>query len=318
MKKFIRDSRSVIIIGGGAIGTELSKLMCSAHLQTTLLHSSDYILNRYFDCEISEQVQQMLETEGIFIYNNSIVTSIEEEKNKSGNIIKKMSHVITKDGREFVADGVIYATGFRPNSFLVHEKVELGDKGAIIVDEYMRTSYPDVFAIGDCATTALKNVKVPTYVPHASDAIRQGEVAAVNLNKAKVKVNKSQGTYNLNFDSDNTICMTGLSLTKAKQEGFNCDVAFIRNDYVNSNYYFEIWLVYEKESYKILGMQSMGTAPEISSQVDIISLAIQNDMTILDIEYTDFYFKHGFRNPRSFTKLIADKIRQQEKLLKNY
>lgn len=205
---------------------------------------------------------------------------------------------------------MIYATGFRPSSFLVADKVELGDKGSIVVDEYMQTSHPDIFAVGDCATTRLTNVKKPQYIPHVSDAIRQGEVAAVNLITPKVKLNKSQGTYKLNFADNIVLCMTGLTYKKAKLEGFNCEIVFVRDDYVNSDYYYELWLVYEKGSRKILGAQSRGTAPEIVSQADIISLAIQNNMTVDDIEYTDFYYKHGFKNPRSFTKILADKIRQ--------
>lgn len=318
LKKFMRESRSVVVIGGGAIGAEISKIMNNAHIQTTLIHSSPFILNRYLDKDVAEDVQQSLESDGIEICINSLVTGIQEELIDTGNVRKKVSHVFTRDGREFIADGVIYSTGFRPNSFLVADQVELGDKGAIAVDEYMQTSVPDVFAVGDCATTTLTNVKVPTYVPHASDAIRQGEVAAVNLMQPKVKLNKSQGTYKLNFDSENTLCMTGLSLSKAQQEGFNCDVAFVRDDYVNSDAYYEMWMVYEKETHKILGMQSKGTAKEIAAQADIISLAIQNDMTVEEIEYTDFYFKHGFKNPRSFTKMVADKIRQQERIAKIY
>lgn len=182
----------------------------------------------------------------------------------------------------------------------------------------MQTSHPDVFAVGDCATTTLKNVKLPTYVPHASEAIRQGDIAAVNLIEKKVKLNCSQGTYRLNFDKKISLCMTGLSLEKARKEGFDCEVAFISDTYVNSDDYFEMWLVYEKGTHKILGMQCKGSAIELGAQVDIISLAIQNDMTVEDIEYSDFYFKHGFNNLRSFTKMFADKIRQTERMADRY
>lgn len=103
-------------------------------------------------------------------------------------------------------------------------------------------------------------------------------------------------------------------MSEQKKEGFDCEIVFIRNDYLENDYYYESWLVYEKGSYKILGIQSKGNDPEISSHADIISLAIQNGMTVQDIEYTDFYFRHGFKNPRSFVKLFADKIRQQERL----
>lgn len=323
IKRFMKTSRNVIIIGGGAIGVEIAQIMNNAKLQTTLIHSSNNILNRYLDQEVAEDVQKTLALRGIDIMTNSVVVDIKEEVIENtniheGNVGKVISRVFTKDGREYVADGVIYATGFRPNSFLVGEQLELGDRGAILVDDYMRTSHPDVFAIGDCATTNVTNMKTPTYVPHVSDAIREGDVAALNLLEPKIKLNKSQGTYNLNFDEEMTLCMSGLSLEKAKQEGFDCKSVYVRNDYVSSDGYYEIWMVYEKGTHKILGMQSKGNASEISAQADIISLAIQNNTSIDDIEYIDFYYKHGFKNPKSFIKLIADKIRQQEKLEKLY
>ena len=312
IKKFMNESRSVIIIGGGAVGVELAELMKNAHIKTTLIHPSSYILNRYLDEAVALEVQKSLINRGIAIETNTIVTSIQEETIEIKQKTKKLSHIFTQDGHEFIADGVIYATGFRPSTFLVADKVALGDKGAIIVDEYMQTSHPDIFAVGDCATTRLTNVKNPQYIPHVSDAIRQGEVAAVNLVTPKVKLNKSQGTYKLNFADNIVLCMTGLTLKKAQLEGFNCEMIFVRDNYVNSDYYYELWLVYEKGTHKILGVQSRGTAPEIASQADIISLAIQNNMTVDDIEYTDFYYKHGFKNPRSFTKILADAIRQKE------
>lgn len=311
LKMLMHRCRSIIVIGGGGIGVEMAKILAKAQIKTTLIHASDYILNRYLDKVVGEGVQKFLESIGVNVVTDSIVTDIKEElvNPETG---KKVSHVFTRNGREFTADGVIYTTGFRPNSFLLADQVKLGDKGAILVNEYMQTSDPDVFAVGDCATTILTNVKNPAYVPHASDAIRQGEVAAVNLMGDKVKLSKSQGTFKMNFDEDLTVNMTGLSLARAKQEGYDCDQVFIANDFVASDKYYHVWLVYEKGSHKILGIQCTGTAEEIAAQSDLISLAIQQNLTVEDIEYTDFYFKHGFRQPKSFSKLLADEIRRKE------
>ncbi len=180
----------------------------------------------------------------------------------------------------------------------------------------MQTSHPDVYAVGDCATTKLTNVKEPTYVPHASDAIRQGDVAGANLAGNTVQLKYSQGTYKLNFDRDISLCMSGLTHEKAKQEGFDSDVVTIRDQYVNGNAFFEAYLVYEKVTHKILGIQCKGSSFEVGAQAEIISLAIQNNLTVEDLQYSDFYFKHGFNNPRSFTQILADAIRQKEKAVK--
>ena len=315
LKKFMGEARNIIIVGGGASGVELSYILTKYNIKATLIHSSEHILNRYLDDEVSDGIQASLEKSGVEIHTNTIVTDIWHEKDDYKN--KSVSHLVTKDGKKFVADGIIYAVGSRPNTFLVSDKLSLNDKGAIIVDEYMQTSHPDVFAVGDCATTSLTNIKEPIYISNASDAIRQGETAAINLVEAKDKVTKSQGTYKLNYDLKNILCKTGLTLKQAKREGFDCGIVHVKDDYESAGLFFEIWLVYEKESHKILGMQSRGSAPEIAPQIDIISLAIQNNMTIKELEYVDFYFRHGFKNPKSFAKLIADEIRDKEAKEKN-
>ncbi|MGO2517527.1 MAG: FAD-dependent oxidoreductase [Leuconostoc falkenbergense] len=314
IRQLMAESRSCIVIGGGAIGIEMAKILSELKIETTIIHSSDFILNRYLDKEIALDMQNALVENGVKIITNTLITSIDEENLKDSN--RKISHVRTADGQHFEADGIIYATGFRPNSFLVADQVALGDRGAIIVDDYMQTSHPDVYAVGDCATTKLTNVKEPTYVPHASDAIRQGDVAGANLAGNTVQLKYSQGTYKLNFDRDISLCMSGLTHEKAKQEGFDSDVVTIRDQYVNGNAFFEAYLVYEKVTHKILGIQCKGSSFEVGAQAEIISLAIQNNLTVEDLQYSDFYFKHGFNNPKSFTQILADAIRQKEKSVK--
>jgi len=316
LKKLMREARSIIIVGGGATGVELSHIFSKYNIETTLIHSSEYILNRYLDKEVSYKVQSSLEKKGVRIYTETTVKDIWYEKYEYKN--KAVGYLVTKNGEKFVADGIIYAIGSRPNTFLAQNKISMNNKGAIIVDDYMQTNYPDIFAVGDCATTSFTNINKPIFSSNASDAIRQGEIAAINLKELKKKIIKSQGTYKLNYDSQNILCKTGLSLNQAKREGFDCDTAYVRDTYESTGLFFELWLVYEKGTHKILGMQSNGSAPEIAPQIDIISLAIHNGMTINDLEYVDFYFRHGYKNPKSFTKLIVDEIQDKEIRENNY
>ena len=308
IREFMDHAGTVLVIGGGAIGIETCRVMLDRGLRTTLLQSHAYILDRYLDPDVAAHGRAALEEEGLEIHTSTVVTDIREEVADDG---RRQAVVTSSDGREFRADGVIYATGFRPNSFLVGRLARLGDKGAIVVDEYMRTSLPDVFAVGDCATTTLTHVAEPKYVPHASDALRQGEIAAINLAGPRQKINPSQGTYNLNIGS-RTLCMTGLSHHRALQEGYDAAVAYLKNDFLEGDSHYRIWLVYEKGTHKILGMQLRGTARELSPYADIVSLAIERDMTIEELEFADFYFKHGYRNPNNFTKILADIVRVQD------
>ncbi|MCL1870550.1 MAG: FAD-dependent oxidoreductase [Promicromonosporaceae bacterium] len=311
IKELLDTARSVIVIGGGAIGVETALVTAQKGLSTTLLQASSSLLNRYLDDDVAAEVQASLVEEfRIDVHTSCLITDIVEKPADDGRTV---ATVTTQSGHAYTADGIIYATGFRPNTLLIGSQAELGDRGAIVVDEYMRTSVPDVFAVGDCATTKVSHVADPVYIPHASDALRQGEVAAVNLVGPRRKINPSQATYNLNFGS-RTLCISGISHRRALMEGYDSAVAYYRNDYLSSDKYYKVWLTYERETHKILGIQVRGTADEISSYADIVSLAIERGSTVEDLEFADFYFKHGYRNPGGFLRSLAAVVHAQDPL----
>ncbi|GAA2178659.1 FAD/NAD(P)-binding oxidoreductase [Brooklawnia cerclae] len=215
IKELMESAKRIVIIGGGAIGVEVARALLHKNVPTTLLQSHATILDRYVDDEVNIDIIDSLRSAGLDVHTEALVTEFEEVLGPDG---RRQVMAKTSDGRAFSGDGIIYATGFRPNSFLLGGKAELGDKGAIVVDDYMRTSIPDVFAVGDCSTTNLTNVARPVYVPHASDAFRQGEIAAINLVGPRQKINPSQGTYNLNIGS-RTMCISGITYKRAIEEG---------------------------------------------------------------------------------------------------
>jgi NADPH-dependent 2,4-dienoyl-CoA reductase/sulfur reductase-like enzyme len=306
--KLSETAKKIIIVGGGFIGVEISRVFATQGLDVTLIQAHSYLLDKYLDEPAARNVEKMMRDEGIDIQLSTFPVDIREESNpKTGTSL----NLYTDHYEKFEADVIIYSVGFRPNSFLLANQVELGDMGAIEVDDYMRTSKPDVFAIGDCATSRVNRIKGNKYLPHASEAIRQGQIAAINLMKPRQKITPSQGSYSMNLEG-RTVCATGLSQTKADAEGFNCGRVHYRNQFLNSDEYMNIWMVYEKGTHRILGIQVEGTVNGISLYADLISLAIQEDLSIEDVEFSDFYFKHGYKNPNGVMQTLAQLIRQED------
>ncbi|MFC4652957.1 FAD-dependent oxidoreductase [Lactococcus nasutitermitis] len=299
--------KKLVVVGGGFIGVELSRIFVKKGLDVTLLQASEHLLDKYLDTPAAENIENVLRAEGVKLELSTFPVDIREENNSETGYKLVLYTYLSK---KFEADAIIYAVGFRPNSFLLANQVTLGDMGAVEVDEYMRTSEPDIFAVGDCSTTYVNRIKHSLYLPHASDAIRQGEIAAINLVEARQKINSSQGTYNMNIEN-RTLCVTGLTQKRAQAEGFDCDMVYSHNSFLNSDEFTNAWLVYEKRTHKILGVQIEGTAPEVSGYVDTFSLAIEQNLSIEDIEFTDFYFKHGYQNPEGLTKILAQLVRKQ-------
>jgi NADPH-dependent 2,4-dienoyl-CoA reductase/sulfur reductase-like enzyme len=302
------NANDVTVIGGGLIGTEISRIFAMKGLHVTLVQSPEHMMNRYLDPVMSEQVEKALEDEGVTIITGS--RAIDYHSKKPNPFRKPRLTVVTNKGLEIQTDGVVVSVGFRPNTYLLTGQVKFGDHGAIVVDEYMRTSDPDVFAIGDCSTTYLNLSNENVYMPHASDAIREGEVVAMNLEKCCEKIPVSLGTYNLNTDGF-TIAVTGLTKENAIKYGYDAEAAYYENHYLNSPHYCKLYMVYEKGTKKILGFQVVANI-DVGAYANIFSLAIQDGKSIDDIELCDFYFEHGYKNPSGFNKILAKIVREQE------
>ncbi|MCL2114030.1 MAG: FAD-dependent oxidoreductase [Streptococcaceae bacterium] len=306
--RLIEKAKKVVVVGAGFIGVEISQILAKRGLEVTLIQAHHYILNKYLDEVPARSIERMLEKEGVTLSLSTYPTNITEPNQPSlGSAIT----LFTNNDKVFEADAIIYSTGFQPNTFLLKGQAELGERGAIEVDEYMQTSVPDVFAIGDCATSTVYRLKGTHYLPHAAEALRQGEIAAINLAKPVLKLRPSQNTYNMNLD-ERSICSVGMTKASAEQNGYKCGIVNYRNTYLNSDKYINAYMVYEKETHQILGLQIEGTSPEIPSYSDLISLAIQYDLTAEDLEFSDFYFKHSYKNPGGIIRPLVKLIRKED------
>ncbi|QMS89491.1 glutathione-disulfide reductase [Nostoc edaphicum CCNP1411] len=140
--------KRLAIIGGGYIGVEFSSMMHAFGCQVTVIEKDEMILSG-FDNDIRSAVQQGLSQRGIKLFTNSTVQEIKYSD-------ESLLLTITGKKREIItADTILVATGYAPNTKnlgLENARVELGEDGAIRVDEYSRTSQKNIFAVGDCTS----------------------------------------------------------------------------------------------------------------------------------------------------------------------
>ncbi|WDC84063.1 NAD(P)/FAD-dependent oxidoreductase [Caloramator sp. mosi_1] len=140
----IKGMKDIVVIGGGFIGVEFAEQLKINDKNVTLVEVADKILWQAFDDEYAELAQQEMINNGIKLKVGTKVKSI------LGN--NKVEEVEFENGEKIKADAVILGMGVVPNSELAKQLgLKLNEKGAILVDEYMRTSEKDIFAVGDCA-----------------------------------------------------------------------------------------------------------------------------------------------------------------------
>jgi len=167
------DKKKIVVVGGGYIGIELVEAFANEGREVTLVDGLDRILNKYLDPEFTDILTDELIKRGVNVHLNEMVKGFYGEDGK-------VTKVVTSAG-EYEADMVIMCVGFRPNTELVKGQVDMMPNGAIIVDNYMRTSAADVFAAGDSCAVNYNPNGGHAYIPLATNAVRMGMLVGKNI-----------------------------------------------------------------------------------------------------------------------------------------
>ncbi|MEG2788555.1 MAG: FAD-dependent oxidoreductase [Romboutsia sp.] len=295
-----KDSKNVVVIGAGYIGVELAEAFEIQGKNVTLIDAENRIMAKYLDKEFTDLAQSEFTKKGVNLVLSQQVSKFEGNNNK-------VSKVIT-DKEEFEADLVILCIGFSPSTKIVQGKLDTLPNGAIIIDEYMRTSKEDVFAAGDCCVVNFNPANEKRYIPLATNAVRMGTLVAKNLINPTLKYMGTQGTSGIKI-YDLCIASTGLTEEVAK----NTTSLNIGSVIASDNYRPEfmptfdeatIKLVFDKDSRKIIGGQIISKI-DLTQFINTLSVVIQNEMTLEELAMTDFFFQPHFNKPWSLLNIAA-------------
>ncbi|HOD50614.1 MAG TPA: FAD-dependent oxidoreductase [Candidatus Hydrogenedentes bacterium] len=277
-------AQDVVVIGGGLIGVEVTEALVEKGCRVTMVELADQILGM-LDWEMAQLVEQHMESRGVKVMTNTTATLLEGEGGK-------VKRVVTNQG-VLPVDMVIMGIGVRPNVALAKQAgLEIGRTGAIKVDDHLRTSDPNVFAVGDCAENVDLITGEPSYVPLGSTANKHGRVAAINICGG-------QDTYPGILGSavckvfDFCVGRTGLTERQARAGGF--DVITVHSPAPDRAHYMPtvrplmMKLVVERTSRKLLGLQAVGPGAG-DKRVDIAAMAITAGMTVDQLAKVDLCY----------------------------
>jgi len=288
--------RSIAVIGAGYIGIELAEAYQKKGKTVTLIDFESRVLPRYFDSEFTDRLEEDIRRAGITLALGQKVIDFEGQDSK----VKK---VIT-DKASYEADLAIICVGFKPNTELLPD-AEKTSNGALVVDSHMRTSLPNVYALGDAAAIFHASYQGPQNVALATNAVKSGITAASHINgNEAVQIKNIAGT-NAICVFENNLASTGLSEESARLAGLDYAASYVqdndRPEFMESYEKTKIKLVYDKKSLRLLGAQ-IGSYGETSHTEVIfyLALAIQQGLTLLDIAFTDVYFLPHYNKPFNF------------------
>lgn len=274
----LNDCKRVVVIGAGFIGVEFSDEFVKKGHEVTLVEKLPNILSLAFDEELSTPIQELLVSRGVKVITGNGISEIK------GTM--KVSSVLLESGEELPADAVILTMGYQPNSELAKRAgIMVDEDGFIVVDEYMRTPTPDVFAAGDCAQKRdfITRRRVQTML--ASTACAEGRIAGMNLFNVHV-VKTFSGTIAIYSTAIGNIGFGTAGITEARAEQEN--IAVLSGIFEGIDRHpgklpdaskQMVKLIAAKYSGVIIGGEVIGglSAGELTN---VIGLAIQNRMTV--------------------------------------
>jgi NADPH-dependent 2,4-dienoyl-CoA reductase/sulfur reductase-like enzyme len=275
----IRDDKQItkaVVIGGGLIGIETCEALQLAGIEITVVEMLPQLLT-FLDWEMAKLVENHVRSKKANVITDN---GIAEFLGENG----KLTGVKLQNGTELPCELAVVAIGVNPNVKLAKDAgLETGVTGGLLVDEYMQTSDPDIYAAGDCVESLNLITGKKVHAPYGDLANLQGRVAGENAaigNSATFPGTIQTGICKV-FDF--AAGSTGLSEKTARAEGFT-DIETVINASPDKPGFMEglllvTKLVVNRKDGKILGAQVVGPG-DVSKQLAIWAMAISAGFTV--------------------------------------
>jgi NADH oxidase (H2O2-forming) len=206
------DARHILVIGGGFIGVEFADECRKRGHEVTIVELLPHCLQLVCPQDLCIRVEDLLKENGINVITGTAVKSL------VGN--GRAEFVELDNGRKIECDMVIIGIGVSPNTKLAEQAgLEIGTTKGIKVDEFQRTSDPNIFAVGDCAEKYSFFNGQPVAIRLASVATREGKIAAANLYTPKWRNIGTIGVFST-VVGDTAVAMAGLTDMQATMLGY--------------------------------------------------------------------------------------------------
>ncbi|MFC6182180.1 FAD-dependent oxidoreductase [Lactiplantibacillus daowaiensis] len=298
------DVKNVVVIGSGYIGIEAAEVFAKAGKHVTIIDMLPRLLSLYLDEEFTTVLTDELAAHDITAAAGQGVKSFD---GRDGKVVS-----VTTDQGTYPADLVVSAAGIKANTDMLKGVVDLDDHGLIEINQYLQTSQPDIYAVGDATLVPFAPTGQDNRIALATNARRQGRFAAKNLlgevaPMPAVSGSSALSVFDYHFASTGVKAGTSDKLGVKSTSVLVTDTVrpkFVPHDAGNAKVWFK--LTFDPADGRILGAQIMSTV-DVTANINTISLAIQAKLTVADLAYTDFFFQPGFDRPWNIMNVAAQK-----------
>jgi NADPH-dependent 2,4-dienoyl-CoA reductase/sulfur reductase-like enzyme/rhodanese-related sulfurtransferase len=300
----LRPKTRAVVVGGGFIGLEMVENLVHRAFEVTLVEMLDQVLPP-IDREHARVVEAHLKRHGVRLALGDGVAGFKQAANGAID-------VGTKSGKTYPADVVILALGVRPDTTLAKTAgLEIGERGGIRVDEQMRTSDPDIFAVGDAVEVKDFVTGQWSLIPLAGPANRQGRIAADVIAGRDSRFRGTQGTSIVGLFGA-AIAWTGVSEKLLNRLGDTDYEKIYLYPNSHAGYYpgakpIAMKIIFRKSDGRLLGAQALGE-DNVDKRISAFAALLQMGATIYDLEEAELCYAPQFgsaKDPVNFAGMVA-------------
>ncbi|CAM3233313.1 FAD-dependent oxidoreductase [Lactococcus laudensis] len=299
--------KTATVIGGGFIGLEMMENLVELGLNVQLVEMSPQVMPN-IDIELAQMLHSQINMHGVKLLLNNGLKSFHDNGMK----------IELNDGQILDTDMTILSIGVVPeNSLAKDANIELGFKGAIKVDRQMRTNHADIYAIGDVIEVEDAVSGLPTNIPLAWPANRQGRLVADVINGMEAEYTGTQGTSVAKV-FELTVAGTGNSERLLKSQGIEYEVIHIHPN-SHAGYYpgaspIALKLLFGRKDGKIFGAQAVGVEG-VEKRIDVIATAMKfgakaPDLAKIELSYAPPY--SSAKDPVNMLGYTADNMMHEK------
>lgn len=299
-----KKPQRAVVIGGGFIGLEMAENLHHRGIEVFVVEMADQVMSP-LDYDMAALVHE-------HIYSKD-VKLIFQDGVKEFKTTNTHTEVILQSGRRLVADLVILAIGVKPDTHLATQAgLELGSRGGIKVNQFLQSSDPNIYAIGDAIEVKDFVTGIDTLIPLAGPANKQGRIVANNIAGRKEVYKGTQGTATVKV-FDLTVATTGNNEKQLKKLNIPYHTTII-HPYSHATYYpgatsLSLKLIFGEDG-KILGAQAVGF-DKVEKRIDVLATAQRFGLTVYDLQELELAYAPPFssaKDPVNMAGYVAGNI----------